>query len=220
MFTCLNGNVRRTRSDHTYRDDGDDRRYSGTGQTRHCEGKAYIRRVSSYVPPAGDPTGKFQDDLTNVKIGNWPLEQNIETITAVKVYTAEVITRIDVTYKLKNSPTPVTVSHGGNTGKETLSIEASATEIFLGLFFRVLTKESPFGAKSLLAVTFVVADTSGDAITTKIYTTSGTYKGDTNLVELNVGLAGLTSFTATPKGLNTSYLQAVGISVNLGPDSS
>jgi hypothetical protein len=64
----------------------------------------------------------------------------------------------------------------------------TATEIFLGLFFRVLTKESPFGAKryitrillryiatntspsfSLLAVTFVVADTSGDAITTKIY---------------------------------------------------
>jgi hypothetical protein len=40
---------------------------------------------------------------------------------------------------------------------------------FIALYGKTLVKTSPYGEKNIVALTFIVGDTSGDAITTKIY---------------------------------------------------
>lgn len=177
-------------------------------------------RVASYITPAGNPVGQFQDDLTNQNIGGWPRFQDVAGIIGIAVYTGDIVDAVEVTYKVKGSTTPVTVRHGGPGGVKSLNFELNDAQQFIALYGKTLVKTSPYGEKNIVALTFIVGDTSGDAITTKIYTTSGKYKGETVLFELNVGIAAANSYTSQPPGAPISYLQAFGYTVDLGPDSS
>ncbi|KAN0135483.1 hypothetical protein V8E53_006762 [Lactarius tabidus] len=177
-------------------------------------------RVASYITPAGNPVGDFLDDLTNPKIGGWPRSQDVSSIIGIAVYTGDIVDAVEVTYKVKGSATPVTVRHGGKGGKETLKFELNDAQQFVALYGKTLVKPSPYGNNNIVSLTFIVGDTSGDAITAKVYTTSGKYQGDTALFELNVGIAGANSYTFQPPGAPISYLQAFGYTVDMGPDTS
>jgi len=160
----------------------------------------------------GDLTGNFLDDLTNPNVGQWPKTQAIKKITKIVVFAGDIVDSFRITYQVANSPTPITIQHGGPGGVQALSLDIGANEDLIAVYGARLVKKSFYGEHSIIRLSFVVANTSADIPTTKVSTAAGVLKGTFEKVGFTWAVAGAASYTAQPPGATITYLQALGFS--------
>ncbi|KAN0128445.1 hypothetical protein V8E53_013744 [Lactarius tabidus] len=125
--------------------------------------------VAANTRLVGDPKGDYLDDLTNPNVGQWPKTQAIKKISSIAVFTGDVIDSMRITYQLVNSPTPITIQHGGAGGVQALSFDIGANEKLIAVYGARLLKPTIYGDHNIVRLSFVVADSSGDIPTTKVY---------------------------------------------------
>ena len=110
--------------------------------------------IAVHTGLAGSASGTFLDDLTNrmlsptpissrfhftilaypliiAGVGKWPSTQAITRICKIVVYSGAIIDSVRITYELENTATPITITHGGPHGHETLSFEIGGNNSFL-----------------------------------------------------------------------------------------
>ncbi|KAI9442705.1 hypothetical protein H4582DRAFT_1305328 [Lactarius indigo] len=180
---------------------------------------------------AGSAKGNFLDDLTNPGVGQWPKTQAINRITRIVVFAGGIVDSLRITYQINNVPNPITVQHGGPGGAEALNFEIGANEKLVAVYGTRLVNPSSYGDKkyvtriylrhissnlpssfSIIQLSFVVVNSSGNVPTTKVYTGSGTSKDPTEKFDLSWPLTAASSYTFQPQGAPVSYLQAIGFS--------
>ncbi|KAF8258818.1 hypothetical protein EI94DRAFT_1092452 [Lactarius quietus] len=115
---------------------------------------------------AGSIQGTFLDDLTSPAFGSFSA---LKTITKVSVYGGGIIDSVRITYKVVNAPAPITVQHGGPGGHEVLSFDISADEKLIAVYGTRPVNTTPWAERGILQLSFIVANSSGAAPTTKVY---------------------------------------------------
>ncbi|KAF8259495.1 hypothetical protein EI94DRAFT_1813248 [Lactarius quietus] len=157
---------------------------------------------------AGSDKGTFLDDLTN-SVTSTPAKKKI---TKIVVHGGNIIDSVKITYKEENSLAPVTVLHGGPGGGEMLSFDISASEKLLAVYGTQLVKPSEYGEKTIVKLSFIVANSSGGDPTTKVYTAKGGSPDPTEKFELSWPITTVSSYTLKPQSTGISYLQGIGFS--------
>jgi len=126
---------------------------------------------------------------------------------------------VRITYALKTSTTPVTVTHGGHGGVLLQSFKISGTEEIIAFFGKTLVNPGQFGKNNLVSISLVVANLATGVPITKVNTVDTNNPAQSKVFDLNIGVAGATSYTFQPPGEPRSYLQAFGFSADLAPVS-
>jgi len=119
---------------------------------------------------------------------------------------------VRITYKVVNAPAPITVQHGGPGGHELLSFDISAHEKLIAVYGTRPVNTTPWAERGILQLSFIVANSSGDSPTTKVYTAAGNYYGPTEKFELSWPLTTVSSYTFKPEGQPIGYLEGLGFS--------
>jgi hypothetical protein len=133
-------------------------------------------------------------------------------MSKIAVHAGGIIDSLRITYKVDNSPTPLTVQHGGPGGVEVLSFDISADEKLVAVYGTRLVSPSPWNERHISQLSFIVIKSGGDVPTTKVYTATGNYIAPTEKFELSYPLTTVSSYTFKPEGIQDSYLEGLGFS--------
>jgi len=174
--------------------------------------QTYIKSITNNTRFAGSAKGTFLVDLTSPAIGESTDNPAAKRITKIVVYAGGVVDSVRITYKVEGAPVPITVQHGGPGGGEVLSFDMSADDKLLAVYGARLVNPSPWGERHIYQLSFIVANSSGGAPTTKVYTASGNIPAPTEKFELSLPLMTASSYTYQPEGIAYGLLQGIGFS--------